>query len=292
MNGTPAATHYADDAVQRRVTIQENVSLSDDVFRVRFACPEIACRGVPGQFVMVRSAHRDDPLIGRPLALYDILLSSADEPTWIDLVYRVGGRGTSELARMRPGQALDVWGPLGNGFPTASGRPLIMVAGGIGQTPFLLLGKEALGQAVYGVPARPVRSTRQVYLCYGAKTAAGLVGTEDFERAGITTTLATDDGTRGHHGFVTDLLKQRVDSLDEQPEIACCGPKPMMRRVSEFAAQRQLTCHVSLETPMACGIGICFTCVEKIRTGDDRWDYQRTCVCGPVFDANDVAWDE
>jgi len=293
MNASCSTPHFADHAVQRRVPIELNEALTDAVHRVRFSCPDIARRVVPGQFVMVRPAGLQDPLIGRPLAVYDILMSHEGTPSGIDLVYQVGGKGTTHLARMERQQTLDVWGPLGNGFPAASGRPLIMVAGGIGQTPFLLLGKETLGQAVFGEPPRSVQPTGRVFLCYGARTASGLVGLADFEDAGIETKVATDDGTRGYHGLVTDLLEQLLDTLADAPGIACCGPARMMRRVSELAGQRGLACRVSLETPMACGIGICFSCVARVRTtSQDQWDYQRTCVHGPVFEASQIKWED
>jgi dihydroorotate dehydrogenase electron transfer subunit len=113
---------------------------------------------------------------------------------------------------------------------------------------------------------------------------------EEFERLGIEIRLATDDGSRGHHGFVTGLLEQCLGEHHGRPHIVCCGPEPMMAAVAEMAHKARVPCQVSLETPMACGIGICFTCVAKIRQPDGTWDYKRTCVDGPVFDADLVEW--
>jgi dihydroorotate dehydrogenase electron transfer subunit len=134
------------------------------------------------------------------------------------------------------------------------------------------------------------RKTRRVTLCYGARSADLLAGLDDFARAGVEVLLSTDDGSRGHHGYVTDVLA-RV--LDESPhcQIAACGPEPMLAAVARVAAQRGAPCAVSLETPMACGVGICFSCVARVKdAGPTGWDYRRTCVEGPVFDAASIVW--
>src|SRR5579863_8794938 len=111
------AAHYADGATFRTVEIVENVPLARDTWRVRFHAPEIARRVVPGQFLMVRLAGWEDPLLGRPLALYDTALDASAQPAGVDVVYLVLGKMTSRLAQLGPGAKLDVWGPLGNGFP-------------------------------------------------------------------------------------------------------------------------------------------------------------------------------
>jgi len=286
------AAYYADQAVQQTVEIVENVRLARDTYRVRFQSPEIARRILPGQFLMVRLAGINDPLIGRPLALYDTVLSSSGEPIAVDVVYLVKGKLTSRLRQLKPGQQLDVWGPLGNGFDcrSAATTHLIMVAGGIGQTPFLALTQEALGKKQYGDPPRTVSRISRITLCYGARTADYLAGIEDFEQLGVDLRLATDDGSRGHHGFVTDLLQGVLKQSRQAARIVCCGPEPMMEAVAHVAHQAGVPCQVSLETPMACGVGICFTCVAKIRQPNGGWDYKRTCVEGPVFGAEMIEW--
>jgi len=165
-----------------------------------------------------------------------------------------------------------------------------MVAGGIGQTPFLALAQEALGKKRYGNPARQAPRASRVTFCYGARTADYFAGLDDFERLGIDLRLATDDGSRGHHGLVTDLLKQVLAENTTNPHIVCCGPEPMMQAVAKIALAASVPCQISLETPMACGIGICFTCVAKIKQDDGSWDYKRTCVEGPIFDAACIEW--
>lgn len=284
------AAHYADHALQRSTEIIENVRLAQGTYRVRFRCPEIAKRVLPGQFLMLRFSNSSDPLIGRPLAVYDVCPCGDGDGDAIDVVYLVKGKFTGLLAESEPGRSLDVWGPLGNGFPIDPTEHLIMVAGGIGQTPFLMLGQEYLGARQFGEPPRTAPPAKRVTICYGARTASLLAGVEDFERAGFDVRICTDDGSRGHHGLVTDVLRQVLDESSLTPRIVTCGPEVMMEAVTKVAATAGVPCQVSLETPMACGIGICFTCVAKVVDENGDWDYKRTCVEGPVFDGAKIQW--
>jgi dihydroorotate dehydrogenase electron transfer subunit len=234
---------------------------------------------------MLRLPATTDPLLGRPFALYDTVVDAHGRPRWIDVVYLVVGKMTSLLAEIRAGDALDVWGPLGNGFADLTGTDHVaLVAGGIGQTPFLAYIRDLLGTRDYG--GRPRRKqVERVSLYYGVRSAALAAGVHDFEDAGAKVNLATDDGSLGFHGFVTQLLETH-----EAPSfIVGCGPEPMLHALADQASRRGIRCHVSLETPMACGVGICFSCVTRVKT-DDGWDYRRVCIDGPVFDATQVVW--
>jgi len=285
------ADYYADQACFGPVPVVLNDRIARDTYRLRIACPEIAQHILPGQFVMLRLAGQDDPLLGRPLALYDTVPDASGTPTAIDIVYLVLGKMTGRLAHYKRGQELEVWGPLGNGFMPRQTEHLILVAGGIGQTPFLALGQEYLARRHYGDPPRNRAAAEKVTLCYGVRTADYQAGVCDFENAGIDVRMSSDDGTIGHHGLVTDVLRQVLtESTDEDRQVACCGPEPMMEAVAEICNAANVPCQVSLETPMACGIGICFSCVVKRLQPDGSWDYQRTCVSGPVFDAEEIVW--
>lgn len=300
-----AATCFADRAWHGTAAVVENVQLARNTWRIRLECPEVARRTVPGQFVMVRLADSDDPLLGRPLALYDTYPAANGQPQGIDLVYLVIGRMTRRLQALTAGSKVELWGPLGNGFAPHAVDHLLMVAGGIGQTPFPALAKEYSGLRQYGDPPRTVPRAQKVTLCYGVRSAEYLAGLDDFRSLGVDVRIATDDGTAGHHGFVTEVLRDLLDEVgpvaaaaaDTNGEqraavrIISCGPEPMMEAVSNLAIERNVPCEVSLETPMACGIGICFSCVAKIRQADGSWDYRRTCVEGPVFDATSIEWD-
>ncbi len=263
--------------LQRTATTVDNVQLAYRTFGIRLNVPEIAAAIRPGQFVMLKLPGTTDPLLGRPFALYDVV------DTAIDIVYLVVGKMTSQLAEIKAGEPIEVWGPLGNGFLNiGSPEEVTLIAGGIGQTPFLAYVRQLLGECGYGGDT-PQRRTKKVSLYYGVRTANLAAGVEDFRRAGATVHLASDDGTAGRRGFVTDLLAR---DAPPGPWIGC-GPEPMLHALMKLAADRGVVCHVSLETPMACGFGVCFSCVAKVKTADG-WDYKRVCVDGPVFDARDL----
>ena len=286
----PAVCH-ADEAAVLRARVVSHDQVAEATWRIRLDCPSIAARAVPGQFAMLRLPDRYDPLLARPFAVYDVF-SDGIGPRYADFVYLVHGRFTRDLADVRPGDEILAWGPLGNGFSAPPTEHLVLVAGGIGQTALLALARERLGVARYGaVSGEPARAGR-VTFCWGARSAAMFACTDDFRKAGCDVHLATLDGSAGTKGTVVDLLDQRFAAGIEPAatRIACCGPEPMMEAVAAWAAARGVPCEVSLETPMACGIGICFTCVARIRDADGGWDYRRTCVEGPVFDAARVVW--
>jgi dihydroorotate dehydrogenase electron transfer subunit len=208
------------------------------------------------------------------------VLNARGEPEAVDVVYLVVGKMTNAFARLRAGDEVEVWGPLGNGFPDLDGREHIaLVAGGIGQTPFLAHVRDLLGTRGYGGRSAR-RQVERVALYYGVRSAELAAGVEDFRAAGAEVHLASDDGSIGFRGFVTQLLAQH-----ERPShLVGCGPEPMLKALAKLAQEWRVPCHLSLETPMACGVGICFSCVTKVCT-DDGWDYRRVCVEGSVFDA-------
>ncbi len=281
-------THFADQATSAITQIVENELIAKDTMRLRLQVPGMASNVVPGQFFMIRNPSGNDPLIGRALALYDV---AADGSGWIDLVYVVKGKLTTSISPLGSGAPIAIWGPLGNGFPPTQTDHLIMVAGGIGQTPFLSLAKEALKKQSFGESGlRESGYARRVSFCYGVRSAEYLAGVQQFVATGCAVHIATEDGSQGKPRRVTDVLQELLDKeTGASTRIVCCGPEPMMEAVANLAAERHIACEVSLETPMACGIGICFTCVAKVGTPVE-WDYKRTCVEGPVFDANEVLW--
>ena len=273
--------------VHAAVEVRENVLLARQTYRIRLHCPELARAIRPGQFLMIRLPGHSDPLLGRPFALYDTVLDEAGQPVAVDVVYLVVGKLTGLLATLRPGERVEVWGPLGNGFPDFHDLDHIaLVAGGIGQTPFLAHVRDLLGTRGYG--GRPPRRVAQrVSLYYGVRTADLAAGVEDFRAAGATVHLASDDGTLGFHGFVTQLLATHAAAatsrrLRSRTDAASAG--------AAWPRRWGVPCHLSLETPMACGVGICFSCVTRVRTAEG-WDYRRVCVDGPIFDAACLAWD-
>jgi dihydroorotate dehydrogenase electron transfer subunit len=287
----PPSCNARPTAIHRVVPILENVAIARDTFRLRLGDASLAGALRPGQFVMIRPGPEGatDPLLGRALALYDVVCDSTGAPSAFDVVYLVVGRGTAALSRRQPGERLEVWGPLGNGFGPSPGGSAIFVAGGIGQTPFLALGRSWLEGGSTG-KAEANRCKTSLTMLYGVRTAALFAGVDDFRRAGIEVELATDDGSAGHHGFVTELLARRLANGDRPAKVVGCGPPPMLAALAKLVAIYRITCEVSLESHMACGFGACFSCVAPMRQDDGSVDLRRVCVEGPVVSADRVDW--
>ncbi len=277
-------------AGRRVAAVVENRPVARDTFRLRFDDPTMAGSIRPGQFVMIRPAAGTDPLLGRPLALYEVAREEGGRPWAIDLVYQVVGKGTAALSRLRSGDRVLVWGPLGNGFGPPPAGPALFVAGGIGQTPFLALARWWTGQASYGAEPLIGPYATKTTLLYGVRTADLLAGLDDFAAAGMEVELATDDGSAGHRGFITGPLDRRLAAGERPAKIVGCGPPPLLRAVTERALAHGFDCDLSLETPMACGFGACFSCVAPIRQPDGSTDLRRICVEGPIVPAAAVAW--
>ncbi len=286
------ADYYADGMKQVDAAIVQNECIGENTFRLRVVAPEIAASVVPGQFVMIRLRGTNAPLIGRAFAVYDVIDDANGHPTSIDLVYLKKGTLTTPLSQSPVGDGVTLWGPLGNGFATRDCDRLIMAVGGIGQTPMLLLGLEALGTRSFGHD-RKSGYAKRAEMIYGARRSSLLAGVEDFRAADFDVTLCTDDGSAGQQKRVPDVLIERLSSVapGEKVRVVTCGPEIMMQKVAEACQAAGVDCQVSMETPMACGIGICFSCVAQVQQDDGGWDYKRTCVEGPIFDAEKICWD-
>jgi len=261
-------------------TTEFNDRLTENIWHLAIQSTEMLPAIRSGQFVMLRLPHRVDPLLGRPFAIYRA------EPHRLEVVYLAVGKMTHRLADVKPNDTLEFWMPLGNGFPESDGnndfQHTIIVAGGIGQTPFL----------TYCQLKNHQRGRERVTLLYGARTATRIACMDDFRGLGIKPIIATDDGSEGYHGLVTDLI-EKVYLPGESTQLFCCGPLPMLRSAFFTARKWGLPCFVSLETPMSCGLGICFGCVVPYRDNEQAdWDYRRTCIDGPVFDAYKLCWEE
>lgn len=269
-------------------TTLENRQIAESTWKISIEAPEFAARVASGKFVMLRLVAGDDPLLGRPFAIYDADKTSGR----VEVVYAVVGKGTTRLTSLRPGDPIRLWGPLGNGWAEAlcgqTPKNLVLVAGGVGNAPFYLLIKEQL-EAAKKNPANAPKLT----FVFGARSAERLSCVEEFRALGIDVRLATEDGSAGTKGFVTDVFPEILpnDVASEGVRLLCCGPHPMLKAVAKYSATRGYDCWTSLESPMACGLGICFSCVVDWKTDDGTWDYKRTCVDGPVFDASRLRWD-
>jgi dihydroorotate dehydrogenase electron transfer subunit len=277
-------------AMQSVAPIVENRRIARDTFLMRLADPAMACAIRPGQFLMARPGLEYDPLLGRPFALYDVGRDGRGVPETIDFAYLILGRGTAALARLKPGDLVPIWGPLGNGFgpPPEGTGPIAFVAGGIGQTPFLALARWWAGAACYsGDPPLPATG-RELVLYYGTRSADLMAGLDDFRSAGVELRLATNDGSVGHAGYITELLALDLERGWRPVKVVGCGPAPMLAALARLVERFDLDCDLSLENHMACGFGACFSCVAPIRQADGSIDLRRVCVEGPVFPARDV----
>jgi len=265
---------------ERRLTLDAIRFLNAHCFVLTFRSPEIASATRPGQFLMVAASDGVEPLLRRPMAVYEIL-ASAGEPVGFSVLVECTGKGTTLMSGMHAGGQVDVLGPLGSAFapPDGVASEAVLVMGGVGAAPFPLFAK-ALVEA--GHPTRAF---------IGGRTRERLLCGEDFEALGVPVTIATDDGSAGHHGLVTEPLTEYLNSCDHRATVYSCGPTPMMRAVDSIVAARGLPHQVSLEAPMACGIGVCLSCVVPTVDEAGGWRYQRICREGPVFDASKVLWE-
>src|SRR5262245_32716622 len=222
-----------------------NARLSDDYSVVGLAAPEIAALARPGQFVMVKPSRSNDPLLRRPFSIFEILRDEAGAPIGVSLLNKRIGVGTGLLYDIEAGARIACLGPLGRPFePVDPPADAWMVAGGVGLAPFVTL-SEALQS----------RGTR-ARLFYGARRAIDLHGSELFPPLGVETIVATEDGSRGVRGLVTDALKEALARRDGRDvRLYVCGPTPMMRAVAKLAAGHGVPCEVSLEQVMGCGLG-------------------------------------
>ncbi len=288
--GQEAGSPCAHRPLQLSARIVANKQIATRIWQMRLECSDLALRMRPGQFVMVRIPRPTDPLLGRPFALYDTWSDKEGGLAGIEIVYMEMGRATRQLPKLQVGESVEVWGPLGHPFPEplVGAKRLFLVAGGIGQTPFLAHARELLGQKGYGGLAPRHRGV-EVHLVYGARNSSFLAGVDHFQSTGANIHLATDDGSAGFHGRVTECLASLLGSDPSTEHVFGCGPEPMLEALAHFVSVRGLTCHVSLETPMACGLGICFSCVTKVKTAEG-WDFKRVCVDGPVFNTSELVW--
>ncbi len=237
---------------------------------------------------------RNKPLISRPISVADVAYHK--DKTIISIIYKVVGVWTEEMSKIAPDCKINIVGPLGgNTFSVMSDCSVaILVAGGVGLPPLLMLSKNLLTE----------KNCKRIYLLVGAGTADELPLPVDadgdvpeeflhLKDSKITLMLATDDGSQGHKGFVTELAESVLNRCaDENVVFYTCGPKIMMRKVAELAEKNGKPCYVSLEERMACGIGACQSCVVKLKSGDNGGNtkYMLCCKVGPVFPGEMIDW--
>ena len=243
-----------------------NSNILPNIYLMWLEAPEIASMAQPGQFVMVRCGEGYDLLLRRPFSIHQV------KEECLALFFRVVGRGTEWLSQCREGDKLDLFGPLGKGFSIASSsQNLLLVAGGMGIAPLTFLAQKALKEG------------KKVTLLLGAKTAS-LIYPEPLLSYKLPTIIATEDGSVGRKGMLTDILPDFLSSVDQ---IFACGPVSMYQSMAGQGALRGKSVQVSLEVRMGCGVGACSACTVKTRQG-----LRQVCKDGPVFELEEVLWDK
>jgi dihydroorotate dehydrogenase electron transfer subunit len=263
---------------QTKARITYNKKVKGDYRHCVFVSGRIARAAECGQFVNIKVAEGElEPLLRRPFSIHRVAGDS------VEILYEVVGRGSSILAERRPGEYLDIIGPLGNTFdwraPSAARTP-VLVAGGMGVAPLAFLAQEIAGLN----PAKIKGRRLSVFI--GARTREHILCEKEFRDLGFDIDIATDDGSRGFKGRVTGLLEERLKSGGREcAVIYACGPKPMLKALSEVSRKYKIPAQLSLEAHMACGFGACLGCVVDTING-----YRRVCKDGPVFAADEVIW--
>ena len=258
--------------IQGKVKVLSNTPVGPGYYRIKLSCHGQYAKAVPGQFVMVRLIPQVDPLLPRPFSIHR--LSRQDgRVTGLELLFKVVGKGTQALSLKKPGDDLEMTGPLGKGFSILAGaRHIKIVAGGIGVAPmiFFLDYLKEHGHDLANV---------QVFL--GGKSKADLLCMNDFSAFGVPVYATTDDGSSGDQCLVTDPLEIAV--AENPPDIIyACGPMDMLTCIAGIADKYRIACQVSIETMMACGMGACLGCAVAGRHHPDV--YFHACTDGPVFD--------
>lgn len=256
--------------------VLENRQVGPDVMKMLVLAKEAAAKAAPGQFFHIRCSEGSDPFLRRPISIYSLDRQSGV----IGLLFRVVGQGTRYMSSLGKGSALDMLGPLGNGWPDAGRGHAIVVAGGIGVAPMPALAGKC------------VESGITVSFLLGARTGQELWAQEDIRHTGAELAVSTDDGSAGHHGFVTGLLLERLAALQGTSGVTvfACGPGPMLRAVQRICKDAEKACYVSLEQRMGCGVGACLGCAVKTTLDSPR--YAKVCTDGPVFDARTVVIED
>jgi len=244
-----------------------------------------------GEFVMVRPPWVGDPFLPRAFSIYRVSgpasgggSSSADTPPVIEILYKVLGKGTQCLARMEPSQEVEVLGPLGNAFTPPDHRTLaVLVAGGIGVPPIAALAMELARMRNVECGMR----NTEVFL--GGKTDEDILCVKDFEETGAGVHIATEDGSLGSRGLVTDVLRPfLLTPHASRLTMYTCGPPGMLAAVARLAEEFAVPCQVSVEANMACGFGACMGCAIEVKA--DVKTYKLVCKDGPVFDSREIRW--
>jgi dihydroorotate dehydrogenase electron transfer subunit len=254
------------DKIQNTYKVISNEKLCPQFWRLAFDAPDLAKEVKPGQFVHIRTSEQGlEPFFRRPFSVYRA-------SRYVEIFYEAVGPGTELLSQKKKGDLLDVLGPLGTPFvaPPAGTKQVVMIAGGIGVAPMLML-SDAFKNKKYNL-----------VLLYGGRTRGHVYPLQEFKDNGVKVHIATDDGSVGFKGRVSGLF----DKINLDPKstfIYTCGPNPMMKAVQDFAGKNNLSGQAACEEIMACALGACLGCSIQTTNG-----FKTVCYDGPAFNLNEV----
>ena len=250
--------------------------------------PKMAAELQPGQFVHVRVPALEKSALRRPFSVFDAEPPSPEgsgaSGGKVTLLYKTVGRGTAALNAVKPGDEIAVMGPLGHGFPQKCDGVPLLVGGGYGVAPLHFLAKRMIRSKSGEDAASPFA----LKLFIGGRSAADLLAIDRFKALGVEVFTATNDGSAGVKGLVTDPLDDELAKLRERGEkfeLFACGPDPMLKAVAMRATGTGSKGWISMDRHMVCGVGACYACIQKTVRGNSR-----CCVEGPVFAAEDLVW--
>ncbi|MBL7074824.1 dihydroorotate dehydrogenase electron transfer subunit [candidate division KSB1 bacterium] len=262
--------------VQEKVELVRVSGVGRGIYLFRFRSTLIARSAWPGQFVHLRVDDGSSLTLRRPFSLCQVGRS------WFEILFKVVGRGTEIMARKKPGDSLDILGPLGRGFSVGeSFSGAAMVAGGMGVAPFPFLIRALRRQG------------KRVFLFLGAKNQDELYLPDQLTKD-VTLSLATEDGSRGFKGLITQLVEKKLrdqkELLGGKWQFFGCGPRAMLARLKELALTYKFSCQVSVETQLGCGMGVCQGCAVPAAPRDETSSpkYHLVCQDGPVFDVSEI----
>ena len=254
--------------------------------------PKMAAELQPGQFVHVRVPALETSALRRPFSVFDAEPPSPDgfgaSGGKVTILYKTVGRGTAALNAVKAGDELSVLGPLGHGFPLKCDGIPLLVGGGYGVAPLHFLAKRMVRSCASLTSGQETASPFSVKLFIGGRSAADLLALDKFKALGVEVFTATNDGSAGVKGLVTDPLDDELTKLREKGEkfeLFACGPDPMLKAVAMRATGTGSKGWISMDRHMICGVGACYACIQKTVRGNSR-----CCVEGPVFAAADLAW--
>ncbi len=254
---------------QGKYAVISKTALAKEIYDMTILCPDVAAVAQAGQFINIKA---EGFMLRRPISIAGIDKNKGT----LRIIFEVRGKGTKELSQIPEGSMIDIVAPLGGrGFDLELGKKAVIIGGGIGNPPMLPIAEH------YG---------KNAVVISGFRNASAVILQKDFADTGAETILCTDDGSAGRKGFVTDALKEAV--AKEKPDVIyACGPSVMLKKIVEIAKENGIKCQVSLEERMGCGIGACLVCAcRTIRDGEEF--YSHVCKDGPVFNAEEVIFDE